>query len=100
MPRHKGYRRKTRSVLTLEKPRGLSRLLESYNIGDRVVIDIDPSQHKGMPHRRYQGRVGIIKEMRRRSLVIDVQVGRTKTKTLMARFEHIKPLKERGKSNV
>ena len=92
MPKHKGYRRKTRKLLTLDKPRGLSRLLEDYKPGDRVVIDIDPSQHKGMPHRRYQGRVGVVKEVRRRSLVIEVKVGRTKTKTIIARFEHVKPV--------
>ncbi len=92
MPKYKGYRRKARKMLTLERPRGLSRLLEDYKPGDRVVVDIDPSQHKGMPHHRFQGRVGIVKEVRRRSLVIDIKVGRTKTKTLMARLEHIKPI--------
>ena len=93
MPKHKGYRRKTRKVLTLEKPRGLSRLLEEYKPGDRVVIDIDPSQHKGMPHRRYQGRVGVVKEGRSRSLVVEMKVGRSKTKILTVRLEHVKPLR-------
>jgi len=93
MPKHKGYRRKTRKVLTLEKPRGLSRLLEEYKPGDRVVIDIDPSQHKGMPHRRYQGRVGVLKEGRSRSSVVEMKVGRSKTKILTVRLEHVKPLR-------
>lgn len=91
MPKHKGFRRKTRKLLTIDKPRGLSRLLEDYKPGDRVVIDIDPSQHKGMPHRRYQGKVGVVKEVRRRSLVVEINVGRRKTKLIIARLEHVKP---------
>lgn len=92
MPRHKGFRRKTRKLLTIGKPRGLSRLLEDYKPGDRVVIDINPSQHKGMPHRRYQGKVGVVKEVRRRSLVVEINVGRRKMKSIIARLEHVKPV--------
>ena len=92
MPKYKGYRCKTRSVFTIDKKIGLSRLLIQYKPGDRVVIDIDPSQHKGMPHRRFQGKVGVVKEVRRRSLVIHVPIGK-KVKTVIARLEHIKPLR-------
>lgn len=92
MPHSKGYRCKTRHVLQKKEEKGFSRLMYAYNPGERVVIDIDPSQQKGMPHRRYQGRVGIVKEVRRRSLVISVRVG-GKVKKLMARMEHVKPLK-------
>jgi large subunit ribosomal protein L21e len=91
LPTYKGYRRKTRKLLTADKKVGLSRLLVDYQIGQRIVIDIDPSQHKGMPHRRFQGKVGIIKEIRRRSVVVDVPIG-NKVKTIMVRFEHVKPL--------
>lgn len=91
MPHYKGYRRKTRKLLTLEKKRGLSYLLREYKVGQRVVIKIDPSQHKGMPHRRFHGLVGVVKEIRRRSLVIGVKVG-DKEKTVIARFEHVAPL--------
>lgn len=91
MPKYKGYRRKTRKLLTAEGKIGLSRLLYEYKVGQRVIVDIDPSQHKGMPHRRFQGKVGIIKEVRRRSLVLDVPIG-GKTKTIMVRLEHVKPM--------
>ena len=94
MVRHsKGYRSRTRTLFR-KKPRergkvGLSRLLKTYNPGDKVTIMIDSSVHKGMPHRRYHGRVGIVKARRGRSYVIEVAEGR-QTHTLIARPEHIK----------
>jgi large subunit ribosomal protein L21e len=89
----KGYRSRTRTLFR-KKPRergkvGLSRLLKTYNPGDKVTIMIDSSVHKGMPHRRYHGRVGIVKVRRGRSYVIEVAEGR-QTHTLIARPEHIK----------
>jgi len=90
MPHSKGYRCKTRHVLKKKGERGLSRLMYPYKVGDRVVIDIDPSQHKGMPHRRYQGRVGIVEEVRRRSLVVAIKVG-GKVEKPIVRLEHVRP---------
>lgn len=92
MPKYKGYRRKTRKLLTADKKIGLSRLLQEYKIGQMVIIDIDPFQHKGMPHRRFQGKVGVVKEKRKRSLVLEVPIG-DKIKTIMVRLEHVKPMK-------
>ena len=65
--------------------------MREYKVGDRVVIDVDSRQTKGMPHRRFQGSVGNVEEVRRRSVVIDVPVG-DKMKQVISRFEHIKPL--------
>ncbi len=95
MPISKGYRRKTRSLFSKRSRgmTGLTRLLREYTVNDKVVIDIDPAQVKGMPHRRFQGLVGTVREVGRRSLVIDVPVG-NKMKTVIARLEHIKPHQE------
>lgn len=60
-------------------------------MGDRVVFNIDSRQTKGMPHRRFQGSVGSVEEVRRRSLVISVPVG-NKVKEVITRLEHVKPL--------
>ncbi len=68
--------------------RGLSSLLVEYSPKDRVVVKIDPSQVKGMPHRRFNGLVGTVKDIGRRSITLDVVVG-NKTKTLVARKEHV-----------
>lgn len=72
--------------------RGLSYLLHDYRAGDRVVVDIDPREHKGMPHRRFQGKVGIVDEVGRRTLVVKVNIG-NKEKTVAARLNHIKPIR-------
>mgnify|MGYP001158178699 FL=1 len=92
MARNSGYRRKTRSLLSKKKPypKGLSYLLRDYKSDDKVIIIIDPTQVKGMPHRRFHGLVGTVKQANKRSLEIAVPVGK-KLKTVIARFEHIKP---------
>lgn len=91
MPRSHGYRRRTRALLRSKEKRGLSTLMREYSPDDRVVIKIDPSQVKGMPHRRFNGLVGVVKESGRRVLTIEVPVG-DKVKTVTARKEHIVPL--------
>ncbi|MFH0848332.1 MAG: 50S ribosomal protein L21e [archaeon] len=92
MRKSKGYRSRTRKLLS-KKARtrgkiGLSRLLISYNPGDRVCIKIDPAVHKGMPHKRFHGRVGKISEKRGRSYVVDVPLG-SRMAQVIARPEHI-----------
>ncbi len=91
MARSHGYRRRTRSLLKSEGVRGLSNILRDYSPNDRVVIKIDPAQVKGMPHRRFNGLVGVVKGVGRRVLTIEVPVG-NKTKTVIARKEHVSPL--------
>jgi large subunit ribosomal protein L21e len=91
LPKSHGYRRRTRSLLRSSEKRGLTSLLREYEPNDRVVIKIDPAQVKGMPHRRFNGLVGVVKEVDRRVVTLDVPVG-DKVKTLIARKEHIVPL--------
>ena len=90
----KGYRRKTRSLLR-RNPRergktGLSKILYEYKPGEKVVVKIDPSVHKGMPHRRYHGRIGVIVNKRGRSYVVNVTQGKA-VKEIIVRPEHIIP---------
>ena len=97
MKKSKGYRAKTRSLLR-RKPRergksGLSKILHDYEKGDKVVIKTDPSVHKGMPHRRYHGKVGVITDKRGKSYVISVKQGNA-VKEIIVRPEHINPHKE------
>jgi large subunit ribosomal protein L21e len=93
MPRSRGYRRRTRSLLTKDSTseQGLSYVMREYNVNDKVVIKINPSIVKGMPHRRFHGKIGTVEKVMRRSLLIDVKVG-DKIKKVIARLEHIKPL--------
>jgi large subunit ribosomal protein L21e len=93
----KGYRRKTRHLLKRKSRErgktGLSRVLHEYENDEKVVIKLDPSVHKGMPHRRFHGKIGVIAEKRGRSYIINVSVGKA-TKEIIVRPEHIKPHKE------
>ncbi|HET6517011.1 MAG TPA: 50S ribosomal protein L21 [Nitrosopumilaceae archaeon] len=88
--RSHGFRHKSRAVLTKKQPRGVSFLLREYHEGEKALVIIDSRQHKGMPHRRYHGKVGTVTNVGRRSVTLDVKLG-DKTKTLITRLDHIKP---------
>ena len=76
--------------MTKKRLRGVSFLLQEYNPGDRALIIIDPRQHKGLPHRRYHGKVGTVISAGRRAVTLNVKLG-SKPKTLITRLDHIKP---------
>ncbi|MGW8288643.1 MAG: 50S ribosomal protein L21e [Candidatus Bathyarchaeia archaeon] len=93
----KGFRRRTRYLLK-RKPRergktGLSKVLREYEPEEKVVIKLDPSVHKGMPHRRFHGRIGVIADKRGGSYIVNVTQGKA-TKEIIVRPEHITPHKE------
>ncbi len=95
MPSSKGFRYKTRKLLTKKDHSGFNdRLLKisRLKVGDRVIIYIDPSCHKGMPHRRYHGKIGIVKGFRGRSLEIETSKG-DKRVLLIIPPEHLRPIK-------
>jgi large subunit ribosomal protein L21e len=99
MPSSHGTRRKSRSVLTKgNAPRGVSYLLIDYHVGDKVVVDIDSREHTTTPHRRFQGRMGIVKEVGRRIIKISVMLG-GKQKILQVKLNHIKPLEPLEQKN-
>jgi large subunit ribosomal protein L21e len=89
-----GYRARTRALMSKDiRARGLgspSRVLINYEVGQRVDVVINPGFHKGMPHRRYHGRTGIVKGLRGRAVVVDVGLGEA-TRTLIIRREHLQP---------
>ena len=90
MPSSHGTRRKSRSVLTKHNVcKGFSYLLTEYKVGDKVIIDIDPTEHSTTPHRRFQGKVGVVMEVGRRILKVAVMIG-DKKKILQTRLNHIK----------
>jgi large subunit ribosomal protein L21e len=96
LKKSKGYRAGTRKLLRKEpRERGkirISKLLHEYQPGTRVVIRLDPSVQKGMPHRRYHGKVGTVVERRGRSYVISVTQGDA-VKEIITRPEHLEPYK-------
>jgi len=93
MKRSQGYKSKGRNLFRKSpRERGmrpLGYLLTGYTLGDKVLISIDPSFHKGQPYKRYQGKSGIISEIRGRAYVIKVKDG-GKTRQIIAKAEHLK----------
>jgi large subunit ribosomal protein L21e len=92
----KGYRSGTRRLFKKEpRERGkmkLSKLLYEYQPGTQVVVKIDSSFQKGMPHRRYHGRVGTVINKRGRSYVVSVSQGDA-IREIIVRPEHLEPYK-------
>ncbi len=93
MGKSKGPRRKSRSVLTKrvrERGKlGLSRLLAEYDVGEKVIINIDPGVHRGMPHKRFQGKVGTVVEKRGKAYILDIPQRKT-SKLVIAGPEHLR----------
>jgi large subunit ribosomal protein L21e len=54
------------------------------------MISIESSLQKGMPHIRFQGKIGIIVGRQGRSYALEIRDG-NKTKMVTARPEHLKP---------
>jgi large subunit ribosomal protein L21e len=91
----KGYRHRTRKVFRKNiREKGavppLSLLMINYKPGDKVHIVVNPAIHKGMPHRRYHGKTGVIVGKRGRAYIVKVYLG-DKEKTLFIRPEHLRP---------
>jgi large subunit ribosomal protein L21e len=92
----KGYRAGTRRLLK-KAPREkgklkLSKLLYEYQPGSQVIIKIDSSVQKSMPHRRFHGKIGTIVNKRGRAYVVSVSQGDA-VKEIIVRSEHLEPYK-------
>ncbi len=89
----KGYRRRTRSVMQKRaRDRGLSpitRMFQTFEVGEKANINLDPSVHKGMPHVRFHGHTGTVVGMQGNAYLIDVRMG-GKLKQVIVRPEHLR----------
>lgn len=92
MQASKGTRTKTRNIFKKKaRSRGLSpitRGLQSFEVGEKVSIIVDPGIHKGMPFSRFHGLTGIVIGRRGCAYEINVNDG-GKSKMVVARPEHL-----------
>lgn len=69
--RSNGFRRGTRQLLRKDFGKrgmpGLTKVLQKFKVGDFVDCKIDSSVVKGMPHKYYHGRTGIVYNVNPRS---------------------------------
>jgi large subunit ribosomal protein L21e len=77
-------------------PIHLSQYLMKVKVGDYVDIFADPSIHKGMPHKGYHGRTGIIFNVTKSAVGVRVNKlvnGRILEKRIHVRIEHVRKSK-------
>ncbi len=90
-----GTRQGTRSILRKKKAERsrvfINRVMHPYADGDSVAIVLDGAQQKGMPHRRFQGKTGVISGTQGRAYIITISDGNMQ-KTIVARPEHLRPI--------
>jgi large subunit ribosomal protein L21e len=90
----KGFRARTRGVLTKDvREKGLppvTRYLQTFEVGQRVVVRLEASDPHGMPHPRYQGRTATVEARVGRAYRIVFRDG-GKEKRLTANPVHLRP---------
>ena len=87
----KSYGKMRGSRLKLRSGRKLSinKYIQKFGINEKVHINLVPSSP--MPHPRFQGKTGIIREQRGRGYVVEINDAE-KSKTIMLRPEHMRPV--------
>lgn len=85
-----GLRARTRKKLRRKlRRKGITKYLQEFKEGERVMIVLDPASHKGMPFPRFKGRVGKIIGKRGKSYIVEITNGK-KIKKIISRPEHLK----------
>lgn len=100
MPHSFGVRARTRHMFSKKfrqhGPIHMSQYLMSVKVGDYVDIFADPSIHKGMPHKGYHGRTGIVFNVTKSAVGVRVNKlvnGRILEKRIHVRIEHVRKSK-------
>ncbi len=90
----KGFRSRSRGTFTKEvREKGLpavTRYLRSFEVGEKVVVRIEPSDPHGQPHPRYQGRTCTVVARSGKAYRIEFLDG-GKRKELIAAPIHLAP---------
>jgi large subunit ribosomal protein L21e len=96
MPHSFGLRARTRNLFSRpyrqHGPIPLAKYLTTYKIGDIVDIKANGAIHKGMPYRYYHGKTGVVWNVGKRSIGVEInkQVRtRIVKKKLTVRVEHV-----------
>lgn len=100
MPHSFGTRARTRHMFAKKfRQHGLPTLSQyqmQVKVGDYVDIFADPSIHKGMPHKHYHGRTGIVFNVTKSAVGIRINKpvnGRIIEKRIHVRIEHVRQSK-------
>mmetsp|Transcript_8978 Transcript_8978/g.25811 ORF Transcript_8978/g.25811 Transcript_8978/m.25811 type:complete len:165 (-) Transcript_8978:247-741(-) len=98
MGRAKGLRARTRDSFSRAfRKKGvipLSTYLRKYKVGDYVDIKVNSAVHLGMPFKVYHGRTGVVWNVTKRAVGVEVNKevnGRIMKKRIHVRIEHVAP---------
>lgn len=90
----KGFRSRTRGVLSKAvRQKGSpppTHFIREFEIGSKVIIRLEASEQKGMPHPRYQGFVGRVIAKRGRAYEVEFKDG-GKSKIVVSNPVHLTP---------
>lgn len=84
-----GTRKKLRKKVRERGKVKIRRALQEFKKDEIVVIDVEPSYHKGMPHKRFFGKHGRILGKRGKSYIVEVKDG-NKLKKIICSPIHLK----------
>lgn len=89
----RGYKCRTRKLFSKKtRDKGippLGYLLKDYEPGEKVNITINPTIHKGQPHKRFHGKTGSIIGKRGKAYLVSVKDG-DREKIIISRPEHMR----------
>ncbi|CAG9462620.1 unnamed protein product [Pedinophyceae sp. YPF-701] len=98
MPAGHGYRSRTRDLFQRGYRQNgvipLSTYLRTYKVGDYVDVKANAAVQKGMPHKFYHGKTGVVWNVTKRAVGVEINktVGnRILRKRIHVRVEHVKP---------
>ncbi len=86
-----GPRKRTRNIFrqkTGYRPT-ITKFIQEFKTGESVVIDQETSSHRGMPFKRFKGKVGKIIGKRGKAFIVEIRVG-NKNKKIISRPEHLR----------
>ena len=86
-----GPRKRTREKFRKRGRVTVNTYIRKFDLGARVVIDIESSSLSGMPFKRFQGLAGKVVGSRGRAYVVEIK-DKNMVKKVIAKPEHLKAI--------
>lgn len=92
MRKSKGKMQGTRNIHKSHRERGMppvNQYMQVFEAGDRVHVDVVPSEPSGMPYPRFRGKTGVVKGKQGDAYKVEITDGNSK-KMLIVKAVHLK----------